>query len=105
MARDGRDHFGEWLRGQTSLVRTRVQARINRIRLGNFGDHKGLGRGVSELRLHFGPGYRVYYGRDGDDLVIVLAGGMKERQARDIAQAQALWQEYKQEKRDADTGI
>ena len=105
VARDGRDRFGEWLRAQTSLVRTRVQARINRIRIGNFGDHRGLGQGVSELRIHSGPGYRVYYGRDGDDLVIVLAGGTKKRQAGDIAQAQALWREYKQEKRDADTRI
>ena len=105
VARDGKDHFGEWLRGQPSLVRTRVQARLNRIRMGNFGDHTGLGQGVSELRIHSGPGYRVYYGRDGDDLVVLLAGGTKRRQAADIARAQSLWQEYKQEKRDADTRV
>ena len=69
-----------------------------RIKVGNFGDHKGLGKGVSELRIDFGPGYCVYYGRDGDSLVILLAGGTKKRQARDIEKAQALWNEYKQEK-------
>ena len=105
VARDGRDRFGEWLRGQTYRVRVRVQTRIDRVMVGNFGDHKGLGQGVSELRIHFGPGYRVYYGRDGNDLVIMLAGGTKKRQAGDIARAQALWQEYKQEKRDAGTRI
>ena len=76
-----------------------------RIKVGNFGDHKGLGKGVSELRIDFGPGYRVYYGRDGDSLVILLAGGTKKRQARDIEKAQALWNEYKQEIRDAHTRI
>ena len=105
VSRDGKDRFGEWLRAQPSLVRTRVQARINRIRMGNFGDYRGLGQGISELRIHSGPGYRVYYGRDGNHLVILLAGGTKRRQAGDIARAQALWREYKQEKQDADTRI
>ena len=105
VARDGRDHFGVWLQAQTAQNRARVQARIDRIKVGNFGDHKGLGKGVSELRIDFGPGYRVYYGRDGDSLVILLAGGTKKRQARDIEKAQALWNEYKQERRDAHTRI
>lgn len=103
MARDGRDRFGEWLDALTPQVRARVTARVDRVLIGNFGDHKRLGRGVSELRIDFGPGYRVYYGRDGDDLVILLAGGTKRRQDRDIEKAQALWSEYKQEKRDANT--
>ena len=102
---DGKNHFGEWLRDQPARMRARVQSRIDRVMVGNFGDHRGLGQGVSELRLHFGPGYRVYYGRDGHDLVIVLAGGTKKRQAGDIARAQALWREYKQEKRDANSRI
>lgn len=59
VSRDGKDHFGEWLHIQSSLVRTRVQARLNRIRMGNFGDHTGLGQGVFELWIHSGPGYRV----------------------------------------------
>ena len=68
---------------------------------GNFGDHKSVGGGVSELRLAFGPGYRLYYGREGSTLVILLGGGTKARQARDIATAQACWQVYKQERRHA----
>ncbi len=103
VGRDGRDHFGRWMQAQAPHVRVRLQSRIDRLELGNFGDHKGVGRGVSELRIHFGPGYRVYYARDGDDLVLLLVGGTKSRQTRDIQQAQALWSEYRQEKRDAHT--
>jgi putative addiction module killer protein len=59
-----------------------------------------VGAGVSELRLVFGPGYRVYFGRDGERLVILLAGGTKKRQQADIEEAQSLWAEYKRRKRD-----
>ena len=69
--------------------------------LGNFGDHKSVGEGVYELRIDFGPGYRVHYGRDGDKFVILLVGGTKKRQGRDIAAARNYWSAYKQEKRDA----
>ena len=71
------------------------------IELGNFGDHRNLGGGVFELRIDFGPGYRVYYGRNGNDLVVLLAGGTKTRQSRDIERAKVLWSAYIQEKRDA----
>ena len=98
---EGKDYFDEWFRRQTSQVRARVQTRIDRIELGDFGVHKGIGKGVSELRLSLGSGYRVYYGRDGGTLVILLGGGTKKRQARDIRNAQALWDEYKQETRNA----
>lgn len=98
MSEDGTDYFGEWLQRQSSEVRARIQTRIDRVELGNFGDHKRVGRGVSELRIDFGPGYRVYYGSDGEELVILLAGGTKKRQARDIATAQACWRAYQQEK-------
>ena len=98
---DGIDHFDRWLRRQNSQVRARVQTRIDRIQLGNFGDHSGVGSGVFELRLNFGPGYRIYYGLDGDELVILLGGGSKMRQRRDIAMARAQWRAYRREKRDA----
>ena len=71
-----------------------VRARLNRIRLGNFGDSKSVGRGVEELRIDFGPGYRVYYGREGTLAVILLCGGDKRTQARDILTAQKNWKEY-----------
>ncbi len=60
---------------------------------------KGVGAGVSEYRIDFGPGYRVYFGKDGDTLIILLGGGTKKRQQKDIEAAQDLWREYKQRKR------
>jgi putative addiction module killer protein len=67
---------------------------------GNFSAAKSVGSGVSELRLDFGPGYRVYFGKDGECLVILLGGGSKKRQQSDIAAAHALWVEYKKRKRE-----
>ena len=72
------------------------------MRQGIFGDHKGVGEGVLEHRIHDGPGYRIYFGRDGEKLVILLGGGTKKRQQRDIAAAQQLWQHYKRAKRRTD---
>lgn len=99
---NGKDAFGEWLSKQNVNVLARVERRIDRIRRGNFGDHKRLGAGVSELRIDYGPGYRVYYGRDGQDVVILLAGGTKKRQDRDIERARTCWEDYVREKRNAD---
>ena len=99
---DGSDDFGTWLEEQSSEIRARIQTRIDRMELGNFGDHRGVGAGVFELRVHHGPGYRVYYGRDGDLLVILLAAGTKKRQSRDIDRAIVNWRAYRQEKRNAD---
>ena len=101
VAEDGTDYFDAWLRTQSPQVRARIQTRIDRMELGNFGDHKSVGGGVSELRIAFGPGYRLYYGREGNALVVLLGGGTKARQARDIATARACWQAYKQERRHA----
>ncbi|MXZ26685.1 MAG: hypothetical protein F4222_06705 [Gammaproteobacteria bacterium] len=77
---------------------------MDRVELGNFGDHRAVGSGVFELRIHHGSGYRAYYGRDGDELVIMLAGGAKKRQQRDIDRATENWDAYKREKRNADQG-
>jgi putative addiction module killer protein len=71
-----------------------IRARLNRIRLGNFGDCKSVGAGVEELRVDFGPGYRIYYGRHGLVVVILLCGGDKSSQAKDIRTAQKYWKEY-----------
>jgi putative addiction module killer protein len=70
--------------------RARIQARIDRLSLGNPGDVRPVGSGVSELRIDYGPGYRVYFLRRGEDLIVLLAGGKKDTQARDIAQAVTL---------------
>jgi putative addiction module killer protein len=77
-----------------------IRARLNRIRLGNFGDCKSVGGGVEELRIDFGPGYRVYYGREGARVVVLLCGGDKKMQGRDILTAQRHWKEYLDAKAD-----
>ena len=104
LSKDGTDRFDRWFRRQTPEARARIQTRIDRMELGNFGDHRSVGQGVSELRISFGAGYRLYYGRDGEEIVVLLAGGTKQRQDRDIAEARADWRAYKEEKRDAGTG-
>lgn len=101
LSEEGRDYFDAWFRRLPREARARVQTRIDRVELGNFGDHKSVGRGVSELRIDSGPGYRLYYGRDADRLVILLGGGVKKSQKSDIAAAQARWRAYRQEKRNA----
>ena len=70
-----------------------------RMEQGNLSNAKGVGGGILECRIDFGPGYRVYFGRDGDALIILLGGGTKTRQQKDIQRAQDLWQEYRRRKR------
>ena len=77
----------------------KITAVIARIRHGNMGDVKSVGEGVSERRIDFGPGYRIYFGREGSRLVILLGGGTKARQNKDITAAQEAWAEYKQRKK------
>jgi len=92
--------FHRWrsaLRDRQAVAR--INARIRRLAEGNPGDVKSLRDGISELRIDHGPGYRVYFGRDGDVLVILLAGGTKKRQQQDIRAAQARWAAYKRHKR------
>lgn len=71
---------------------------VQRLELGNFSNVKGVGSGVFEYRIDFGPGYRVYFGKDGDTIVILLAGGTKKRQDGDIADAHERWADYKKRK-------
>ena len=83
--------FAEWLNGLRDLKgRARVQARIERLAQGNPGDVQPVGEGVSEMRIHFGPGYRVYFKQQGRILIILLAGGDKSTQAKDIKTALKL---------------
>ncbi|MEM9271970.1 MAG: type II toxin-antitoxin system RelE/ParE family toxin [Cyanobacteria bacterium P01_F01_bin.143] len=93
---DGKLPFWEWLRGlKDRKGRAVIQARIERVRLGNFGNCRSVGSGVQELKIYFGPGYRVYFGRDGINIVILLCGGDKSDQKEDIVFAKELWKEYK----------
>ncbi|HVZ82554.1 MAG TPA: type II toxin-antitoxin system RelE/ParE family toxin [Terracidiphilus sp.] len=89
------DLFAVWLRKlRDEQARARVQIRIRRLTLGNFGDVKPVGHGVSELRVDYGPGYRVYLAQRGARLVLLLAGGTKKTQQADIAKAKALAKEW-----------
>ena len=100
---DGDDPFESWLMDQSLQVQARILTRLSRVELGNLGDHEGVGEGVSELRIHFGPGYRVYYGLDGGEMVVLLGGGTKRRQTRDIRDARGRWRDYRR-RRDARQG-
>lgn len=90
--------FDAWLQDLGgSEAFARIAVRIRRLAAGNPGDARPVGRGVSELRVHFGPGYRIYFGRFGTHLILLLAGGDKSTQAQDIETAQRLWAEWKAE--------
>jgi putative addiction module killer protein len=83
--------FKVWFEKLRDLrARARIQARIDRLSLGNPGDVRPVGSGVSELRIDYGPGYRVYFVQRGENLIVLLVGGKKDTQARDIAQAITL---------------
>ncbi len=99
VAAGGRQPFAEWFAELEADARAKVTRAIARLEQGNFSNVKSVGEGVLEYRIDFGPGYRVYFGRDGEMLVILLTGGTKKRQQRDIDAAHAFWQDYKQSKR------
>jgi putative addiction module killer protein len=94
----GRSPFAEWFDDLDAVTAVRVDRYIRRLEAGNFGAAKPLRDGVFELRLDFGPGYRVYYGREGRTIIILLGGGSKRRQDADIAAAVERWKRYKQTK-------
>jgi len=97
--------FLDWLRALKDLQAiSRIQIRIDRLSLGNAGDVGPVGDGVSELRIDYGPGYRVYFAQRGKMLVLLLCGGDKETQQRDIARAKTLAREWTNDARDDDLG-
>jgi putative addiction module killer protein len=92
---EGKDLFADWFKGLRDVqARYRIRARLDRVLAGNLGDINLVGTGVWELRFHFGPGYRVYFGLDGQALVILLCGGDKSTQDRDIRRAREYWMDY-----------
>lgn len=99
---DGVRSYENWFFALSSDAARRVEQAIRRMELGNLADHKSLGEGVYERRIDFGPGYRVYFGKQGGQLIILLGGGTKKRQQADIARAKHLWKQYKKRKRTGD---
>lgn len=95
----GNSPFADWFDGLDAIAAAKVTVAITRLGMGNISSVKSVGAGALEMRIDFGPGYRVYFGRDGDTIVILLAGGTKKRQQRDIEIAQARWAEYKARKK------
>ena len=93
---NGNKPFADWIEGLRDVIgRKRILARIKRLGQGNYGDCESVGEGVSELRLFFGPGYRVYFGEENSDIIILLSGGDKSNQDKDIETAKAYWREYR----------
>jgi putative addiction module killer protein len=92
--------FEDWLEGMRDAKgRAVIQVRLDRLEQGNFGDCKPVGEGVMELRVDFGPGYRVYLAEDGPRIVLLLAGGDKSTQSRNIKAAKMYWNDYKERRR------
>ena len=97
--RRGYSPFGAWSDRLNKEAAAKVAAALARMQQGNFSNAKGVGNGVYEYRIDFGPGYRIYFGKDGDRLVNLVGGGTKKRQQEDIAMAVARWHDYKQRKK------
>jgi putative addiction module killer protein len=94
----GRSPFGLWFDSLQGPAAAKVAVAVTRMKQGNLSNAKAVGHGVVEFKINYGPGYRIYFGRDGARLVILLGGGTKKRQSSDIANAVALWQQYKMRK-------
>jgi putative addiction module killer protein len=92
---DGHCPFADWFHGLDHQAAAKVATALERMKAGNFGDHKSVGGGVWERRINFGPGYRIYFGRDGARIVVLVGGGTKSRQSSDIQRAQVTWADYK----------
>ena len=96
---EGRSPYARWFNRLNAPAAAKVATALVRMEQGNFSTTKGIGAGILECRIDFGPGYRIYFGRDGDALVILLGGGTKKQQQKDIESAKELWKEYKRRKR------
>ena len=95
----GNSPYAKWFDRLNVTAAVKVATAVHRMEQGNFSNVKGVGAGVYEYRIDFGPGYRIYFGKDGDRLVILLAGGTKKRHDADIIAAKSHWRDYKRRKR------
>jgi putative addiction module killer protein len=93
--REGISPFRNWFSDLDSTAASKVTTALYRLQFGNFSNVRPVGSGVSEYKVDFGPGYRIYFGQDGNTLVILLTGGTKKTQSTDIEKAKTFWQEYK----------
>jgi len=91
---NGKEPFSEWINSLPVKERARIFARLDRVETGNMGDHKYVGEGVSELRFHFGSGYRVYYGEIDNIIILLLCGGDKSSQNKDVRKAKQFWDKW-----------
>jgi putative addiction module killer protein len=93
---DGQIPFDNWFDSiRVSKTQTIISKRLDRVRMGNLGDYPSVGGGVFELRIDYGPGYRIYFGQVGTTIVLLLCGGDKSSQIKDIRQAQEYWRDYR----------
>lgn len=96
--KSGNIPFAKWFDSLNAEAAAKVAAALIRIEAENYSNVKSVGAGVHEYKINFGPGYRVYFGKDGNELIILLGGGTKKRQQNDVEKAKELWMEYKKEK-------
>jgi putative addiction module killer protein len=99
VAASGKTPFAEWFAELDAVASAKIVRALARMEQGNLSNAKGVGKGVLEYRIDFGPGYRIYFGRDGETIIVLLIGGTKKRQQRDIDAAHTCWQDYKRGKR------
>ncbi|MDB9390531.1 type II toxin-antitoxin system RelE/ParE family toxin [Microcystis aeruginosa] len=93
---DGQIPFDNWFDSiRVSKTQTIISKRLDRVRMGNLGDYRSVGGGVFELRIDYDPGYRIYFGQVGTTIVLLLCGGDKSTQIKDIRQAQEYWRDYR----------
>ena len=100
LAVDGSSPYRKWFDSLNAQAAAKVAIALTRIEQGNLSNAKSVGAGLHEYCIDFGPGYRIYFGRDGDRLVILLGGGTKKRQQEDIRRAKALWADYKRRRKE-----
>lgn len=96
---DGSSPYAKWFNSLNAQAAAKITIAATRMAQGNLSNAKSVGAGIQEYSIDFGPGYRIYFGRDGDRLVILLGGGTKKRQQDDIRRAQTLWADYKRRKK------
>ena len=99
LAADGTSPYAKWFDNLNAQAAAKVAIAITRMAQGNLSNAKSVGAGVKEWRIDFGPGYRIYFGNEGDRLVILLGGGTKKRQQGDIRYAQELWSDYRRRRK------